>query len=211
MGIKVPDGIGGYTELASMKRHDGTNWIDCQFVRAYEGGSWVDKWVRIRNLVTNYAPNSAYIPNYLLATSRSNQQGLPLSNYTHATSKRGCSYKAITDAIIYMSTPLLDVSAFTKLKVTAYTVRKDATYNTDTVTIGIASAFTPGDYQSATTSIVPRATYQAYQTFQNGTVSFEFDVSAYSSIYLVGEFFFNNGVLGVGATKDFQFVNVTLE
>lgn len=211
MGIKVPNGSGGYTELASMKRHDGTNWVDCQFARAYEGGAWVDKWVRIRNLVTNYVPNATYISSYLLATSRSNQQGLPLSNYTYSTSKRGCSYKAVTDALIYISTPLLDVSAFTKLKVTAKTVQKDITYETDTVRVGIAGTFIQGDYQSPTIDISNRVAYHTSQTFKNGTVSFEFDVSALDSVYLVAEFFFNNGVLGVGATKDFQFVNVTLE
>lgn len=48
MGIKVPNGSGGYTELASMKRHDGTNWVDCQFARAYENGAWVDKWTNAK-------------------------------------------------------------------------------------------------------------------------------------------------------------------
>ncbi len=43
MGIKVPHNE-VFEELTIMKRHNGSEWIDCQFLRVYENGEWVDKW-----------------------------------------------------------------------------------------------------------------------------------------------------------------------
>lgn len=46
MGIKVPNGSGGYTDLVGMKRPNGSGgYVDCQFVKAYENGVWVNKWI----------------------------------------------------------------------------------------------------------------------------------------------------------------------
>lgn len=45
MGIKIPNGSGGFKDIANMKRYQSGNWVECQFARMYENGSWVDKWV----------------------------------------------------------------------------------------------------------------------------------------------------------------------
>ena len=48
MGIKIPNGSGGFKDIAALKRHNGSAWVDCEFARVYENGAWVDKWVNAK-------------------------------------------------------------------------------------------------------------------------------------------------------------------
>lgn len=48
MGIKIPNGSGGYTDLVGMKRpNGGGGYVDCQFAKAYNAatGLWENKWI----------------------------------------------------------------------------------------------------------------------------------------------------------------------
>lgn len=164
------------------------------------------------SLVNNYVPNPAFIPNYLLATSRLTGQYIPNNGHVYASSKRyaqqvydsGVNYYGR----IYMSTPIINTTVFKKLKLTIYTISRDTEYFNDDVTCGIASAFYQGDYVQS--SFFNCATFISSVVHRNGTTTYEFDVSSLNSVYVSAYFHYNPAILN-GVEKPFNFVNIILE
>ena len=106
MGIKIPNGSGGFKDIANMKRYQSGNWVECQFARMYENGSWVDKWVNATpfyiiqdfNLV-NPAKMGGWLRNnfYAYVTSASSNGG-----------RLGCTAQAANNANVVFTTAASD-------------------------------------------------------------------------------------------------------
>lgn len=120
MGIKVPNGSGGYTDLIGIKRPNGSGgYVDCQFAKAYDvvTGLWENKWVRARTILNpgawvtggitgwgSYAVNPFWITPTLVAGQY--LEILATSSYTGGG----------TNTVLAVPTPV-NMTGFTKLKI----------------------------------------------------------------------------------------------
>ena len=123
MGIKVPNGSGGYTELSIMKRHDGTNWVDCQFARVYENGAWVDKLTRKKILL----PTATYWQYYARKEEKATYGtvNFETDRIKMTVSIINTNQSSVQTGVV--SKEKLSFSQFTKLKITYFST----TTNTD--------------------------------------------------------------------------------